>query len=107
MYGCGDSGLEHAFGKSISIYSDPSRGQYFNIRLDSLPQEACIDLLTQNWEKVSAGIIMIGYRTKSREVFYCASSYSDSICSGCKQPIEIDQANECDSRGTSIYFYYK
>ena len=105
MYGSGDSGLEHAFGGDLEI-AEEGDGLRFRIVLSKIPPEACIELVTQNWEKVSAGIFMIRVLGIQSDKFFCASGRE-----GCGSyfPIEIDQAtNACNRQsGNMIQLFYE
>lgn len=106
MYGGSGSGLENAFGGKVNI----SGGSTFAIELTGVPEEACVEVATQNWESVSSGIVMVGIAVGSNNVTnYCAKNYSNVSCGNNKLPIGIDVAASACNGGENhrIIFTYK
>ena len=117
--GSGSYGMTHPFGDFVDIFSSDKSGgdkKAFVIYLSNLPEEACIELATQDWgSDASSGLIGISiysspvidsydYGCVGNQNVACAGSFDSGIP---EIPMPVDRAvDACSSnRGLALKFY--
>ena len=81
------SALMNPFGGYVSVFSSgkmtSSDSKAFVISLSSVPQEACIELLTQDWGSGSgSGLIAVGNSSLDSALQGCTTNNSSYTCAG-------------------------
>ncbi|MBQ8671790.1 MAG: hypothetical protein IJ525_04630 [Alphaproteobacteria bacterium] len=93
------NGMGNLFGGEINIQGS---GAIFAIRLRGIPQEACVDLVTQDWSSVSAGVVglMLGSHSAA------TTGNKANLYSSTSMPVSIDVAtNWCaDTNAFTLYY---
>ncbi len=126
MWNSDKTALENAFGGGIRIEQTPDKtdlvGGAFVIGLQKIPEEACIELLTQAWpddfETIEAGNLDASSTFTPIGIQDCVTNLSDfgeGFVWACKVdggiPVDIDKAAQaciCPSENLcSLYFYAK
>ena len=112
MYeGTGSSTLTNPFGGSVWVYSSGKMysgdNKAFYMYMTSVPQEACIELLTQDWGGgSSSGLIAFGTSGVTSKYYGCTTSSSTCRCADAGVMPVNDAVNACSST-TSNTIYWK
>ena len=115
--GSGDYSMTNPFGGNVSINSSGigKNNSYdqkaFTITLTNLPEEACIELATQDWgSDAGSGLIAVGMGNVSAELFGCSGDSANGIaCSGganVSVPMPVDVAIERCGYGFIQWKFY-
>ena len=92
-------GMGNLFGGGINIQGS---GAIFAIGLRGIPQEACVDLVTQDWSSVSAGVVglMLGSHSAA------TTGNKANLSNPTSMPVSIDVAtNWCaDTNAFTLYY---
>ncbi|MBR2137268.1 MAG: hypothetical protein IJ852_04850 [Alphaproteobacteria bacterium] len=82
----------------------------FSINYLGLPEDACIDVLTQDWGGASAGLIAAGVDSTISSTYGCTGDKGSHVCSN-QMPVTVQKAidlcatmNDSQSKGVILKF---
>ncbi len=104
-------GMENAFGGGIGIGTKNAGAmpEIFEIVITNLPEEACIDLVSQDWSTVSSGFVGFElYKEATLKGGAATSGNKASIADALSIPVSIDNAiNICSSDKNNLAMYFE
>ncbi|MBR2300176.1 MAG: hypothetical protein IJ870_06375 [Alphaproteobacteria bacterium] len=97
------------FGGKVLLSVDGD-GKAFSIHYLGLPEDACIDVLTQDWGGASAGLIAAGVDSSISSTYGCTGDQGSHVCSN-QMPVTVQKAmdlcstmNDSQNKGVILKF---
>ncbi|MBR2136349.1 MAG: hypothetical protein IJ852_00105 [Alphaproteobacteria bacterium] len=97
------------FGGRVLLSVDGD-GKAFSINYLGLPEDACIDVLTQDWGGASAGLIAAGVDSAVSSTYGCSGDKGSHVCAD-QLPVTVQKAmnlcatmNDSQSKGVILKF---